>query len=238
MTATIADIIPILKLIDFARTALPRLAKRFNNRAYRKIEDRSSEAIMRAARILFIDDRSFRIGDILKGYGWLNVSTIRKVHSLDMPVIVNAHIVFIDIEDVAVNLFPADHGLGLISALRDLYPCKILIIYSAQSGKDSFNSAWDKADDKIHKDSDPSQFVALIKKYSERLLSRKGLVDSIRQALLHNTRPVVMSENQIARCIIKARTNGRHTSESVGDAFRIGDTAIITTLLSIFYGNE
>lgn len=110
-------------------------------------------------KILFIDDDTkFQTAKMLKNSGWQNTNIIKDCKNLNAPEIINTDIFFVDIHGVGLELGFSDHGLGLAAALKQKYPEKKVVIYSAERQWDSFHKAWDIVDDRLPKDADTYQF--------------------------------------------------------------------------------
>jgi len=121
------------------------------------------------ARILFVDDDTrFQVVKIMKGAGWPNVKIIKDVKDLSCPEVVEAHIIFVDIQGVGGALGFADEGLGLTLELKRKYSDKKIIIYSAQTTGDRFHKAINKADGSLSKNAEPYQFMSLVEELLER----------------------------------------------------------------------
>ena len=119
-------------------------------------------------KILFIDDDSkFKVVDILKRSGWQNTKSIRDVKDLNSAEIRDTHIFFVDIKGVGVSLGFKDEGLGLASAIKDKYPDKKVIIYSAETKGERFHEALKKADDSLPKNADPYEFEQIIESFAK-----------------------------------------------------------------------
>jgi len=117
-------------------------------------------------RILFIDDESFSVVTILKHAGWVHTKRIKDCESLDMQDITEADILFIDVQGVGIELGFRDEGLGLALAIKDKYPTKKVIIYSAETSGDRFHDALKQADSFLPKNSDPYQFQKLVEDFT------------------------------------------------------------------------
>lgn len=110
-------------------------------------------------KILFIDDDTkFQTAKMLKNSGWQNTNIIKDCKSLNAPEILNTDIFFVDIHGVGLELGFSDHGLGLAAALKQKYPDKKVVIYSAERQWDPFHKAWASVDDRLPKDADTYQF--------------------------------------------------------------------------------
>lgn len=118
-------------------------------------------------KILFIDDDTrFKVVKILNKSGWINSKLVKDIESLDCHDVVDADIIFVDVQGVGVELNFKEEGLGLASALKDKYPQKKIIIYSAEQKGDRFHDALRKVDDFLAKDVDPYQFTSVVEKFA------------------------------------------------------------------------
>jgi DNA-binding NtrC family response regulator len=121
-------------------------------------------------KILFIDDDTkFKVAKILANSGWINTAIIKDANTLDEPSILDAHILFVDVQGVGVKMSFDSEGLGLALALKEKYPQKKIIIYSAETKGDRFHAALRKADSFLPKNADPYEFQKLVEELSSDL---------------------------------------------------------------------
>lgn len=121
-------------------------------------------------RILFIDDdKKFKVVNILKESGWKHTKTVIDIKSLDIPVVREADIFFVDINGVGKLLSCENEGLDLAQMLKQKYPERKVIIYSANKNFNSFHPAWDLVDSKLEKNALPYQFQNLVENLSLEL---------------------------------------------------------------------
>jgi hypothetical protein len=117
--------------------------------------------------ILFIDDDTkFNIVKILKDSGWKNTKTIVDIKSIDLPIVQNADILFVDINGVGKILGLEYEGLDLALMLKQKYSEKKVIIYSAKKNSNSFHQAWDVIDARLEKNALPYQFQNIVENFS------------------------------------------------------------------------
>lgn len=119
-------------------------------------------------KILFIDDEKFMMVDILKEAGWVNTKRMKDVSNLEHPIILESHIIFVDINGVAKNLFK-DQGIGLAGELKKKYPEKVIIIYSAESNGDRFHKTLREVDECISKNAEPYEFIGIVEEASQKI---------------------------------------------------------------------
>jgi hypothetical protein len=118
-------------------------------------------------RILFIDDdKDFKVVKILKTAGWQHTSLIKDVKDLDQKEIVEADILFVDIQGVGVQLGFADEGLGVAQAIKERNPSKKVVIYSAQTHGERLHNALSMADSLLKKNADPYEFIQLVESFT------------------------------------------------------------------------
>ncbi|EKN5103578.1 response regulator [Yersinia enterocolitica] len=116
--------------------------------------------------ILFIDDKKFDVVDILKNSGWKNTVWIKDIKSLNQKEIINANIIFVDIQGVGIQMRFSEEGLGLAKAIKEKYKEKKIVIYSAEQTGNRFHEALRMVDDSLDKDSDPYVFEDIVDRLS------------------------------------------------------------------------
>ena len=117
--------------------------------------------------ILFIDDdKNFKVVKILKDSGWKKTKSVVDIKTLEVPVVKEADIVFVDINGVGKMLNLEFEGLDLALMIKQKYPLKKVVIYSANRNSNSFHHAWDICDFKLEKNALPYQFQNLVEEYS------------------------------------------------------------------------
>jgi hypothetical protein len=118
-------------------------------------------------RILFVDDDArFKVTKILVKSGWVHTKLIKDCETLDDRDIVDASILFIDVQGVGVAMGFGDEGLGLALAIKKKYPTKKVIIYSAETKGDRFHEALRKADSFLAKNADPYEFQRIVEEFT------------------------------------------------------------------------
>jgi hypothetical protein len=119
-------------------------------------------------RILFIDDNytEYKMVSILKKSGWINTKSVKDVTDLDDPKVIEADIIFVDINGVGTTIFQ-DQGLGLAAALKRKYIYKKIVLYSAETTGDRFHKALREVDDCLSKNAEPYQFINLIESFTK-----------------------------------------------------------------------
>lgn len=121
--------------------------------------------LKRSTNILFIDDdRGFKIVSVLKKMGWEHTKLVTDVNSLEQQSLLDAHVVFVDIQGVGKVMQYADEGLGLAQAIKRRHPTKRVVIYSAEENGARFHEALREADYCLPKTAEPIRFEDTIVK--------------------------------------------------------------------------
>lgn len=146
---------------NFTSESDQKLQKTKNNR--NAIIDSKKDKI----GILFIDDdKNFNVVKILKDSDWKKTKSITDIKSLDICQVKSAEIIFVDINGVGKILNLEYEGLDLALMLKQKYPEKKIIIYSANKTSNSFHEAWDVADGRLEKNALPYQFQNMVENFS------------------------------------------------------------------------
>jgi hypothetical protein len=113
--------------------------------------------------VLFIDDETrFKIVNILKKNSWINCQIIKDLDDFNSPVLLNANIIFVDIEGVGRMLTPQEQGLGIVKEIKTRYPNKRVVIYSSKPERDMTHPAFQMVEGILRKDAQPSEFLKYI----------------------------------------------------------------------------
>lgn len=119
---------------------------------------------------LFIDDDvKFKIVKIIKNNGWGNTKSIVDIGNYDDDLLKRSHIVFVDVQGVGKLLECKDEGLGLALNIKNKYPQKKVVIYSAVQTHKVFHEAIQKVDFLLSKDAEPFEFISLIERFSKEI---------------------------------------------------------------------
>lgn len=90
--------------------------------------------------------------------GWECTDIVTDIESLEQRSLLDANIVFVDIQGVGRSMQYIDEGLGLALAIKRRYPEKKVIIYSAQGEGERFHEALQEADYNLPKTAEPIRF--------------------------------------------------------------------------------
>ena len=206
----------------------------FRRRGY-TLPNRSIDELKGHCRILFIDDQDFSVPQILVASGWKRTKRIADVESLSCPEVADAHVVFVDIADVGVRLEFSDQGLGLVSALKEKYPEKKVVVYSAQTVGDRFHRGLSDADERLAKNADPFEFETLVERFAKEMWSVEGVVQRLKEVLATELGHHV-SEEQIYAMLVKVGKRDDWSSSAVAKVFKIANPGSIVPLIQLFMG--
>jgi hypothetical protein len=207
----------------------------FRNNRKIKLPDRDLNEIKQLSKILFIDDKAFPVVDILKDSFWVNTKRIKDADSLDQIEIKEAHILFVDIQGIGKKLKFRDEGLGLVIALKEKYPNKKIIVYSAedQGQVQAFHKGIDIADNRLSKLADPYQFQVLVEKYSKEAFSLSECVERIKQVIM-NEFGTNKTSDEIINKLNKIYSDKNYSLENVSKIFNLQNAANVASIIQIF----
>ena len=198
-----------------------------------KFPDRSVDDIKQICKIIFVDDRKFSVVDILGKAGWVNTKRVKDVYSLDDNDIKEAHILFVDIQGVGKALQFKDEGLGLITALKNKYPNKKIVVYSAESDGDRFHKGLSKADARLSKNADPYEFQTLVEKFAKEAFSLKESIRRI-QKTLQNELKIPIERDEVIRNLNKLHKNQSYTEFDISKVFSLQNAASVASIIQLF----
>jgi hypothetical protein len=199
------------------------------------LKERNLDEIMSICKILIVDDKNFPLIDILKASGWINTRRIKDVDSLEQSEIKESHILIVDIQGVGKKLKFKDEGLGLILAIKDKYPNKKLIVYSAEDqGKiQAFHSGLDVADKRLSKNSDPYQFQVVIENFAREAFSLNECVKRIQNQILIECGDSVESD-KIIKNLNKIYLNKNYSVQNISQIFNLQNASNISSIIQLF----
>lgn len=147
------------------------IGERKHNSAEESVKEnvykKSLDEYKNETRILFVDDDArFKVAKILTQSGWVHTKLIKDCKTLDERDVVDAQLLFIDVQGVGVAMGFNDEGLGLALAIKEKYPHKKVIIYSAETKGDRFHEALRKADSFLPKNADPYEFQRIVEEFT------------------------------------------------------------------------
>lgn len=110
--------------------------------------------------ILFIDDNKVSFIQAMKKAGYSIIRFLKDCNNIQCQQVVDADIIFVDVNGVAMSLFPKEQGFGLAKAIKEQYPNKCVVLYSAEP--QYFNKDYNILDSVLPKNSEPYEFTKII----------------------------------------------------------------------------
>lgn len=199
------------------------------------LPNRTLDEIKSVCNILFIDDRKFPVVEILNNAGWVNTRAIKDVDSLDQKELKEAHIIFSDIQGVGKKLKFSEEGLGLVEAIRNKYPTKKIIVYSAEeNGKiEAFHPSINIVDNRLSKNSDPYQFQVLVEKYSKEAFSFNECVERIKKQIQRETGHSIET-NEVIDNLLKIQKSNNFTNSNISRIFNLQNVESVSNIIQLF----
>lgn len=68
----------------------------------------------------------------MKKAGYTLIKYMKECNNIHCQQIKDAEVIFVDVNGVGVNLFPQEQGFGLARAIKQQYPSKCVVLYSAE----------------------------------------------------------------------------------------------------------
>jgi len=142
-----------------------------NNVKSEKVNKREEklQILKQKVGVLFIDDKKFNIVKILKDAGWKKTKSVTDIKSLDETKVKEALIYFVDINGVGKILECKGEGLDIALMLKQKYPNRKVVIYSANPKNEVFHEAWEHCDHKLIKNALPYEYQSLVENFSLEL---------------------------------------------------------------------
>lgn len=209
--------------------------KFFWQREIEQLPERDLDDIKNICRITFIDDHVFPVIEILKNSGWVNTRRLRDVESLDQQEVKESHILFVDIQGVGKKLKFQDEGLGLIEALKEKYPSKKIIAYSAedQGHVSAFHRGLDAADNRLSKNADPYEFLSLVERFGKEAFSLHECIERIKHRILKEYGKTYETE-KIVKSMTRVYNSNDYSVKTVSKYFNLSNASSIASIISLF----
>ena len=206
------------------------------NKRQRKIPDRSLDEIKSVCKILFIDDRSFPVVDIIKNAGWSNTKRIKDAEGIEQIDIKEAHIIFCDIQGIGKKLRFTDEGLGLVIALKQKYPNKKIVVYSAedQGRVEAFHQGLNVADGRLSKLAEPYQFQLLVEKYAKEAFSLAECIERMQQVILKEFGTSIDSTG-IHKQLSNLSKKKDYSEEAISKVFNLQNASSLASIVQLFF---
>ncbi len=208
--------------------------KEFFTKKTIKLPNRTIDEIKGVCRILFIDDHRFDTVEILKKSGW-NVVRVKDIDSLDSQYVKDSHVIFVDIKGVGRLMKFSDEGLGVVSAIKERYPEKKVVVYSSIAEGDRFHQGLKVADDLLPKNADPYQFQSVTEKLAKEVFDAEECLIRLKTQI-RDEFGISMGVDEIKSAILKIPAKNQIDAVEVARVFGVaidkaGSIASIISLL-------
>ena len=212
------------------------LRKRKKKESAKQFPIRTIEYLKNNVNILFIDDIQFKTIDALKEKdGWRNIQKVRDIDSITQKELAEAHIIFVDVQGVGKKLSFADEGLGLILAIKEHYPEKKVVMYSAESnGKvDAFHPAANIVDGRLRKGASRYEFETTVERLSQDAFCLDNCAKHIKEVLKREM-GIDKSEGEVKTIIMRIYGNGSTpTADAIKKEFGLHEIGSIASIIQL-----
>ena len=163
-------------------------------------------------KILFVDDEGYDT-ELLQNLGYLDIQKMYKYDKEDkMDSFEKYDIIFCDINGIAKDLDPVYQGAALAKLIKQTYPEKVVVIFSAKQQYLTFNPYYEFVDDVIYKNLPPAELANKIDKYINKMIDPIDFWNNIKHQLIKqniHAKDVSRLEHYYVKSIIdkKAYTN-------------------------------
>jgi len=201
---------------------------------------RTIEDLKNIVKILIIDNEPFNLEkDLKEKEHWRNVVRIPDVESLSQTEVKEAHIICVDVQGVGVIMGFQDEGLGLIKAIKETYPEKKVIMYSAESqGKvDAFHPADDVVDGRMKKTSTRYNFEVTIERLAKDAFCLENCVKHIKE-ILYSEFKIEKDEKEISEIIQQIYSQKKPiTNTMIEKVFNLQNAGSIASIIGLLTQN-
>lgn len=208
----------------------------FNKSKKKAIPTPSLPDLKQKTKILFVDDQKFNVVDSLKTKdGWKNIQRVSDVDSMTQTEVMEAHIIFVDVQGVGKKLGFADEGLGLIVALKETYPEKKVVMYSAESqGQvNAFHKAADLVDGRLKKRPSRYEFDSTIERLAREAFCLNNCVSYLQKILLRDFN-VDLTDAEIKKVVEDLYNKGTYNeANTIAAAFNLSNAGSIASIIQL-----
>ena len=187
-------------------------------------------------KILFLDDEGYDL-EPLQGLGYIDVNKKYKHEKMDEYAIYD--IIFCDVNGIAVEVDPELQGAMLAKKIKETYPEKIVVIFSAKKHSLEINKLHDYVDDIIPKNVAPSEISEKIDSYIDKINDPIAFWYNMRRQLLNqgaSIKNIASMENYYVKSILYGVNHQQEIKNEFKDYYAITVNAIcqgIATYLAI-----
>lgn len=132
-------------------------------------------------KILFLDDEGYDT-ELLRNLGYLDVQKMYKYERMDD--FEKYDIIFCDINGIAKDLDPVYQGAALAKLIKQTYPEKIVVIFSAKEQFLTFTQFYESVDDIVYKNMPPAELASKIDQYISQMIDPIDFWNNIKKQLI------------------------------------------------------
>lgn len=204
----------------------------------KKLPTHTLEELKNRVRILFIDDKACpKATQLHEQDGWRHVQKIKDVSSISQTELQDAHIIFVDVQGVGKTMDFKDEGLGLIVAIKETYPDKKIVMYSAESqGQiNAFHKAASLVDGRLRKGADLYEFSAITERLSKEAFCYENCIRHI-QKVLRSDFNIEKTEEDIKKILERIYEDDLFNDTSrIAECFNLSNVGSIASIVQLFF---
>ncbi len=186
-------------------------------------------------KILFVDDEGFDT-QVLQNLGYLDIQKMYKYDNESrMDEFEKYDIIFCDINGIAKELDSVYQGAALAKLIKQTYPSKIVVIYSAKQQYLTFNSYYEEVDDVIVKNVPPADLANKINIYINKLNDPIEFWNNIRKQLINkniSSTDISLLEHYYVKSLLDKKDYTKDINNINDGNILSTATAIITAITS------
>lgn len=206
--------------------------------SYKPIPIPTIEELKNKVHILFVDDKAVpKAKQLHDNDGWRFIQKISDVSSISQVEVVDAHIIFIDVQGVGKAMGFKDEGLGLIVALKEKYPEKKIVMYSAESqGQiDAFHHASDLVDGRLRKGADLYEFSTTTERLAQEAFCLDNCIKHIQSVFMRELN-INKSDEEIKE-IIQLIYNGDYYRDTnkMAELFNLSNIGSVASIIQLLF---
>ena len=187
-----------------------------------------SQKDKRNVKIVFLDDEGFDT-DLLKNLGYLDVHKMYKFNEMDD--FEKFDIIFCDINGIAKEIDETFQGAALAKMIKETYPEKVVIIFSAKQQYLTFNDYGNYVDDVIYKNITISELSEKINHYIDTLINPINFWENIRKQLISQN----VSTKEISKLehfYVKSMLDNKDYSKAINEYSNLNKLDFATSIIN------
>ena len=180
-------------------------------------------------KILFIDDEGYDT-ELLQNLGYIDIQKMYQYGKEEkMDSLEKYDIIFCDINGIAKDLDPIYQGAALAKLIKQTYPEKTVVIFSAKEQLLTFNQYYEFADEVIYKNLPPAELASKIDQYIKNMIDPICFWENIKKQLIKqnvSVKDISRLEHYYVKSIVEKKDYAKNIKE-------IGSEGIIPSVITI-----